>query len=525
MGKYYGSLVLICVALLFIGLGGYDLHRSTEPRVAGIAAEMLTTGDIITPSLNGQPFLEKPPLYFWIDAASQRLFGRTPLAARLPSALAGVTTALLLLWGLARLGQPPRTAWLAAVLLATMMEFWSNARQVELDMLLTLGVTAALLGFAIATGTPGRRGGWLLYGVGIAVAVMTKGLAGLAVPGAVIGALLVAELVARRSVLATVGTLAAVTAAALLPLAAWLALLYRHSGGDAVTEVVWANSIGRFVGDFHGDAHVGPFYYYLAKLGEIFQPWTLLVYISLWEVLRNRGRNRLELLAACWLVAPFVLLSLAAGKRPVYLLPLYPAAAVLAAGYCARLLDGRDRSHRATVAPLYAIGMSLLAGAVVIGVARATVSATTVMLVAVAMGAVVVALGYTLLRRYYNGVGMACLAVMLIGYPVYATRILPQKIERQSWRPLMDSAQVLRGGGYGLALYQPDERLAGAWVFYLGGGAPSLWTDAERKAFLARPGPRAVLTRDCYEAGSGRSTRVISRFAAGGDVLCFVTGR
>ena len=80
----------LCSALLFLlGLENHDLWNPDEPRVAGIAAEMAMDGDMVVPRLNNQPFLEKPPLYFWASSAVMNLFGETAFTARLIPAFFG----------------------------------------------------------------------------------------------------------------------------------------------------------------------------------------------------------------------------------------------------------------------------------------------------------------------------------------------------------------------------------------------------------------------------------------------------
>ena len=87
--------LLVAVILSFAGILNHDLFTPDEPRVAAISAEMLRSGNVLVPTLAGKPFLEKPPLYFLVTAASLRLFGVTAGAARLPAALFGVGTLLL----------------------------------------------------------------------------------------------------------------------------------------------------------------------------------------------------------------------------------------------------------------------------------------------------------------------------------------------------------------------------------------------------------------------------------------------
>lgn len=262
--------VLGCL-LFFVALGNHQLQGSTEPRVAGIAMEMHLYNDWVTPRLNGQPFLEKPPLSLWLDAGAIKLFGANTWAVRLASAVAGLLSMLALYGALRKLGRPVMIAAGASVLLATMGSYWGNARQVGEDSLLSLGVTLALLAFFLANrewAAQRRRslGLWLLFAVGIAIATLSKGVLGLALPGAVIFAFLVAEsLIEKRFVFADWVWPAAVTLVALLPLAVWLGFLYQSGGSSAIKEVLWANSVGRFSGGFSEAGHFEPFYYYLAN--------------------------------------------------------------------------------------------------------------------------------------------------------------------------------------------------------------------------------------------------------------------
>lgn len=468
--KYWLSLLALSSLLFLFGLNGYQLRSSTEPRVAGIAAEMLADNDWVVPKLNGTPFLEKPPLSLWLDAAGIRVFGAQPGAVRLASALAGICTALLLLWSLTRLGAPRGHAWLAGMLLITMADFWVNVRQVGEDALLTFGISAALLGFFLAADRHGRSAYWLLYAAGLAVATLSKGILGLAIPGAVIfcyliGTQLWAE---RRWVWGEWLRPALWALPGLIPLAIWLWLLNRRAGADAVWQILWANSFGRFGGDFAANGHFEPFYYYLTKLPEIFLPWNILVYLGLWHYRTRVRRDRSALFFACWLLAPFVLLSLSSGKRMVYLLALYPAAAVIAADYCRHLLacyrEGADsrwarwwRQHyRAAAAGLFTL--------------------------------------FTLLYLFYAGVH------------------LPRQDRRESFLPVITAANDLQRGGYEIALYQPSERLSGATVFYSGRRAPTLGSAEALHAYLAQPGKRAVL----FEADAAPTdVTVLQRFRVG----------
>ena len=333
-------LLLTCV-LLFFALGNHQLQGSTESRVAGIAMQMHLSNDWVTPSLLNQPFLEKPPLSLWLDAGAIRLFGGELFAVRLASAFAGLFCVMLLYTMLRKLGRPTAWAWTAAAMLATMASFWSNSRQVGEDALLTLGVSMALLAFFHASRQPGfASGSWLLFAVGIAIATLSKGVFGLALPGVVIFFFLLSEsLIAKRFVLRDWLRPALLTLLGLIPLMIWLCLLYQRGGLQAVGEVLWTNSVGRFSGSFVEAGHYEAFGYYLRKLPEAFMPWNLLTYLGLWHFRKQLRSNPYLLFFCVWLLAQFLLLNLASSKRAVYLMSLAPAAAVIAAEY-ARVVLG-----------------------------------------------------------------------------------------------------------------------------------------------------------------------------------------
>jgi 4-amino-4-deoxy-L-arabinose transferase-like glycosyltransferase len=449
--KYFGILLALSALLFLSGLNGYQLRSSTEPRVAGIAAEMLIDGDWVVPKLNGTPFLEKPPLSLWLDAAAMRLFGVNPAAVRLASALAGLFTALIVFWSLLRLQQPRALAWLAGMLLITMADFWSNVRQVGEDALLTLGVTLALLAYFRAAQAPARTGNWLLYAAGLAIATLSKGVLGLALPGAVIFCYLIGDTLffSRRVVLANWLRPAAAALIGLIPLSIWLWLLYQRAGADAVQEVLWANSFGRFGGAFAANGHFEPFYYYLTKLPEIFLPWNILVFLGLWRLRKVARRDRFALFLCCWLLAPFVLLSLSSGKRMVYLLALYPAAAIIAADYCLQLLARYRQQPLSRWARWW--------------------------------------------RQHYRRAGALILGVVTLLYLSYATLYLPRQDREESFVPLLTQVDALRRDGYQIALYQPSERLAGAMVFYTFTKAQTLQGAAALDAYLAQSDKHAAL--------------------------------
>jgi 4-amino-4-deoxy-L-arabinose transferase-like glycosyltransferase len=478
MSRAVTSLYLLAALLFFFALGNHQLQGSTEARVAGIAMEMHLDNDWVTPRLFGEAFLEKPPLSLWLDAGAMRVFGVSPWAVRLASAVAGLFSVMLLYGMLRRFERPKRVAWTAGILLATMASYWSNVRGVGEDALLALGVTAALLAFFQAQRLP-TLGNSLLFVVGIAIATLSKGVLGLAMPGVVIFAYLLTDnLIDRRLKIRDWLRPGLLTAVGLIPLLIWLVVLYQHGGAQAVREVLLTNSVGRFSGSFVEAGHYEPFYYYLAKLPQAFLPWNILVYLGLWHFRKELKANRYLLFFSLWIVAQFVMLTLASSKRTVYLMSMTPAAAVIAAEYAFVLFE-RLKAYES-------------ANRFVGWVAR---------------------------RRQALAFGV--LAVVIAGYLGAAQWALPNADKHLSFLPLTEHIQSLQASGHQVALFQANERVGGASVFYTQSVLKGLDTEAQLRAFLGAAATNvAVISADAEPVAP---LKVLKTMMVGRQAYYFVT--
>jgi len=454
MSRAASSLFLLAAVLFFFALGNHSLQGSTEARVGGIAMQMHIDNDWVTPRLFGEPFLEKPPLSLWLDAGAIRAFGGTPWAVRLASAFAGLFSVIVLYAMLRRFGRPKAVAWTAGFMLATMASYWSNTRGVGEDGLLTLGVTMTLLAFFQGL-RHSSAGNALLFVAGIVIATLSKGVLGLAMPGVVIFTFLVAESLMDKRLKVTDWLRPGVlTLLGLIPLLIWLVVLYQRGGAQPVTEVLLTNSVGRFSGSFVEAGHYEPFYYYLVKLPQAFLPWNILVYLGLWHFRKSLMANRYLLFFTVWVLAQFVMLTLASSKRTVYLMSLAPAAAVIAAEY-ARVLFERLKARE---------GASSLIGSI---------------------------------ARHRRGLIIALMAFVIACYLITAQWLLPRDDRKLSFVPLVEQIQTLQASGQQVALFQADERVGGASVFYLQRVLKGLDTEAQLHEFLqAAPSNVAVMAGD-----------------------------
>jgi len=347
--------IVLGAALLFLtGLGGIDLWAPDEPRYAAIAEE-IRAGEhgaegLVLLRLDGAPYSQKPPLYFWLAALFGLPGGRVDeVAARLPSALAGIACVAATFAVARRLRFPVATAALAAGLLATSARFVFTARRAQLDVLLAAFELAAILLFlAIETRRGGceqaRRSPWRLAGLHAALgaAGLVKGPVGW-LPLLVFAAWLAWE--GRAKAIRSL-TPPWALALSLGPLALWIGAATALAPEGFAADAVGTNVFARF---FAGSSHARPFYYYAYQLPLDFLPWTLLGPFGIAALGRALSptaaamptanpipsadppaRSTARFIAA-WILVPLAFFTLSAGKRGLYLVPILPALALLGA--------------------------------------------------------------------------------------------------------------------------------------------------------------------------------------------------
>jgi len=317
----------ILIAVLFLDPPGSSLIDPDESRYAEIAREMSASGDFVSPRLNGTAYWEKPPLLYWASAAAVRFIGRRDWAARLPVRLAALgTAALLLLFGGAR----PAGAWAALLFLSAPMGFLMG-RYLLTDMLLCACTTLSilLLHRVLAEHERGRRSALLCAALGasVALAVLAKGLVGLAIPGLLLLAWcgLLGRWPAFRSVLVSPAPPVFVALAA-----PWFVLMERANPGFCEFFFV-GEHIGRFAAGRvrHGD----PAWQVPAVFLVGFLPWSFHLGAALRPLLvRSRAALRArsdDLWFALWTVLPVLFFTVSRSRLATYVLPAIPGAAML----------------------------------------------------------------------------------------------------------------------------------------------------------------------------------------------------
>ena len=340
--------VLLGLALLLPGLGLMAARDSTDARYLEVAREMAASGDWRMPRLAGVPHLEKPPLAYWAAAAGFAVLGVTPLAGRLLSQAALAATALLVhLWARKRLGPGP--AWIAAGILLTSGLVFASSRALNTDLFQLFFLTGGLL--ALYAGSEGHLG-WTAVGVALLTAsLVAKGPIALLVGACVFVPFLALRARERRLPAAGVAVGLVVGGALGLP---WYAGVVA-SNPALVSWFVEHQLIARVSGG-GSDGHLHGLLYLPVHLVVGWLPWTPLVARSIWQLRPQRGVRApaTELFLLLWALVPCVLFQLFATKLATYLLPAFPAGALLVAWASSRG-ELEDRTGRLAVASAAAV--------------------------------------------------------------------------------------------------------------------------------------------------------------------------
>jgi 4-amino-4-deoxy-L-arabinose transferase-like glycosyltransferase len=354
------ALLALSAVLFFINTWGYDLWPADEPRFGEIPREMMQSGDYLVPRCNGEPYKEKPPLLFWSIVLASWPFGDvTEFSARAPSGLAALITVWLTYVLAARLYNRRVALW-SALALMTMLLFWWEARSVRTDMLLTATMTGALVAFW--RWHEQRQTRWLLaLYAAVAVGLFTKGPPALVFPVLLIVVFYWKRKGDRRKTHWLAGLLIATAPVLVWFIAARMAIPAppTQAAKAGMAAELHHQIIGRL---FMGVSKAEAPWYYLWNVPVWMFPWTLfLPWVVRWTWQRRREDERMRLLLA-WTVPAFVFFSISIGKRDVYLLPIYPALAILTARSMLELMEGQHARWRKRTA--VACGMALvLAGA------------------------------------------------------------------------------------------------------------------------------------------------------------------
>lgn len=354
---------LLALALLLVatGIGLRDPWPSDEPRFALVARDMVATGHWLLPLVGGQPYADKPPLFFWLIAIFLQATQSLRIAFLLPSFFAAFGCAVLV-YDLARRLWNRETGIAAALALLFTVQFVWHARQAQIDVTLCFWTTLSLYGLLrhLLLGPAWRwyTIGWAAAGLG----VITKGVGFLPLLVLIPFVLLrdprwqprVAPTQSHRARW-LLGPLAFIAAVSI-----WLVPMLLAARGDPTLaayrdEILFNQTIKRYGNAWH---HRQPFWYFLVEvIPVLWLPLTLLVpwLVGHWRSALRSFDLRVALLAA-WIVMVVLFFSFSTGKRGVYMLPAVPAFALLCAPYLAQIAALRS-AQRA----MFALAASVIA--------------------------------------------------------------------------------------------------------------------------------------------------------------------
>jgi len=418
-------ILIIAAVVFFTNLGGTRLWDDDEAYFAGTAVEMMRRGEYVVPQFNGEMFAHKPPWMYWMMIAAFHVLGVTEFAARFLPAVFGVATCLLT-YHVGRRLFNPRVGLIAGIALSTCVMFSVVARAATPDVYLTFFSTLALYIFAV-TGFARHQGenkesrgigelvaekaiaknrvlaylprSWAAFAAmyfAMGLAVLVKGPIGVVLPSAVIGLFLLCltpsrpldpsaprwrrwrEAVRRfgpANFFLTVWRMRPVTAAILVLVVAgpWYAAVAVKTSGGFLSEFFLVQHLQRAMTPMEG--HQGPFFYYLLAVLIGMLPWSAFATpngLIIARGLRRPSEHRVSLMfVICWAGVYLGLFSLAATKLPNYILPAYPALAIMVAYFFDRWAAAPEECRvlwqRGAMGTLIAIGVGLMLVPPIIG--------------------------------------------------------------------------------------------------------------------------------------------------------------
>jgi 4-amino-4-deoxy-L-arabinose transferase-like glycosyltransferase len=351
------------------GLGKLPLLGPDEPRYVQVAHEMYLSGDLITPTLGGHTWFEKPALPYWLMIASYKIFGVNEWSARLGSALCG----LLTIAAVAYVGRAAeRTSELAGtsdeaisfgfgsvLVVASSLGLIVFSRAASFDIAITMTTTWALAFFLVRELRQENRSALLIgFYIAIGLSLLAKGLVGIVIPFGVVGLYyLLRRAWPTREVWLSLfwGVPLALAVSAI-----WYGPVIARHGRIFIDEFFIQHHFARYVSNkYH---HPQPIYFYPVVILLLALPWSPFLIVALAKIRRWgwRGADSFSIMrvfALAWLTMPIVFFSFSGSKLPGYILPSLPAAAFLVTDY---LLHSKSRWLPGPTARLVIFGATLI---------------------------------------------------------------------------------------------------------------------------------------------------------------------
>ena len=344
----YALLFLGCVLFHVLGTWAVPLIDRDEPRFAEASREMIERGDYVVPHFNNKLRLDKPPLAYWTQVASYKIFGENDFAARFPSAIAAALIATSILALGKRIGGEKFDCW-AAIIFTLSLQTFLHAKAAVADMWLVLFVTLAhWAGWELLKEEKlnvqrstfnAQWGWWLLFYVSLALGFLAKGpIAWTPLLTVVVAKFLWRDAdpsIALRTSLAKRFKFVRGVLLLLVVVAMWGVPALIRTHGEFLTIGVGRHVVGRSFGamEGHGANSFGVYllllpFYFVTIFASLF-PWSIKLPSLAKKLCRERDNADIYLLAGAAII--FVIFSLIKTKLPHYTLPAFPLIALLLA--------------------------------------------------------------------------------------------------------------------------------------------------------------------------------------------------
>lgn len=491
---------LLIWVVLFWRLGYPSFWDPDEAHYAQASREMLASGSWLVPMYNGQPFFDKPILFYWLQMASFSVFGPTEFAARLVSALSALGLLVSVRWLGARFFTP-RVGSLAVLLLALLPGTFALSAYAILDMTFTAFLFGGLSCLAVAALRDRPRLQYAGYAL-IALAVLTKGPLALALAGLAFLIALIIAPAARRPLreLRWMSGLAAI----LVVSAPWFIYMWWRYRGAFIDFYVFHENISLYARPVFGPRASTTYFLPIVAAGLL--PWTPVLIGRLVDIARTRRWSSEERLLWAWNAAVLGFFSLSHFKLDHYVYPMAPALCLLVAHAWHEVRDAESiRNHAGAAIGLAASAVMLVvAAAALVPLVRDLPSDLSpwVQFVPLLLALAGVLFGVRLIVGRFRppAVPIAIAGSLLMAYSILLLIVVPE-IERA--KPVKSlarwvAATVPHNGAVGA--YRMD-RWNTSWRFYVERKVHQMESPEQLLEFLRQPGPHyCVMMRTDFEA-------------------------
>ena len=474
--RLIAACIILFTGFLFLfNTGKRDLWAPDEPRYAQVSKEMRDSGNFIVPHLISEPYPDKPPLLFWLINLFSIPFGKiTAVSSRLPSAFAGIGCCLAIFYLGKSLYHNTRIALLASLFLATSSKFLWMAHRVAFDVPLTFFVTMAILCFYKGyTARHGRslttppceewdKGGvkkqerryYTLFYIFMALGVLTKGPIGFILPFCIVLTYIILEKDIR--VLKETRPWIGGTIFAFIVFT-WVYLASIYGGKEYAYQILFKQNVGRFASSF---AHKRPFYYYFINFPVNFIPWSVFVPSIAIYLFSKEGRGKIQSISlpVIWFGVIFVFFSIVSGKRDIYVLSLYPAAALITAWFLNEFVEQFGEKHFKKIGyyPCYILcGVSLVLSIllpIVVYKLYPQYTSSTIPFVAILLIGGLVMLRFVRYARIIPFL-FTIIFVIFFAFTIGTLKAIPILNQYKSAKEICDNANSVMKPGEKLAMY------------------------------------------------------------------------